>query len=64
MATSPDNRISVTLWPLTKDAVDRYAKHLGATPASVCAHIINNWLDSSGIIGVRFKRHITKKIIP
>jgi hypothetical protein len=45
MATSPDNRISVTLWPLTKDAVDRYAKHLGATPASVCAHIINNWLE-------------------
>ena len=45
MATSPDNRISVTLWPLVKDAVDNYAKHLGATSPSVCAHIINQWFE-------------------
>ncbi len=46
MPTSPDNRISVTLWPHTKDMIEAYAKHLGATPPSVCAHIINNWMET------------------
>jgi hypothetical protein len=38
-----DNRVPVTLWPKTKEFMEAYAKYLGTSTSSVCAHIIQDW---------------------